>query len=325
MPQEVKNRTHSEKPVVIMGPTASGKTELALELAKKLGGEIISADSRQVFKYLSAGTAKPDGEWKSINEKNFYMVDSVPYHLVDIIDPMLNYDAGSFVHDANALLDEITRRQKLPIIVGGTGLYIQALFSGLDVLPKSDSGIRQELAEFARKHGSQALHEKLKEIDLESAKKIPSQNIQRTIRAIEVYKLTGQPISKLQSGKFYNALPVHLIKFVILTWNKARLVERIKKRTLENFDKWVAETRKLLNEGYPEDCPGLKSLGYSQIIDYINGKKTSSETIHNIVQLTISYAKRQMTWFNRYRNVFKLNFENAQDFKIDKICQMLCS
>ena len=303
------------KPITIMGANASGKTGLAIALAKKTGGEIISADSKQVYKYLSAGTSKPLGRWENIQGRNVYLVDGVPCHLMDITDPKSTYDAGTFVNDARALIESITAAGKTPIIAGGTGMYIQALWNGLDPLPGPNPEMRTALAAFAGEKGREALHAELAALDPKAAAQIPPNNIQRVIRAIEVSRLTGRPISEIWSGKFFDALPGDLGKFVFLKWEKTLLNERIKNRTVAVFDDWAEETRDLLARGYPEDSPGLKSLGYPQVIDYIAGKITRAQAAHSIVTLSMSYAKRQNTWFGRYKNV--LRFELTDPFDYD--------
>lgn len=301
--------TEPIKPITIMGANASGKTELALALAKKLKGEIISADSKQVYKYLATGTAKPSGAWTQTGGNNTYMVDGVPYHLVDTLDPRSSYDAGSFAKDAKALIERITADGKTPIIAGGTGMYMQALWNGLDELPGADEELRKSLAGAAREKGKEALHSQLAAIDPKAAAMIPPGNVQRVIRAIEITKLAGRPASQLWSGRFFNALPIHLGKFVFIKWKKEVLLERIKTRVCSGFDSWAAETRTLLERGYPEDAPGLKSLGYPQMISFLANKSSRAETAHDIITLSLAYAKRQNTWFSRYKNAIKLELE----------------
>ncbi|MCK4936949.1 MAG: tRNA (adenosine(37)-N6)-dimethylallyltransferase MiaA, partial [Elusimicrobiales bacterium] len=198
------------KPIVIMGANASGKTSLAIEIAKRFNGEIISADSKQVYRHLSAGTSKPLGKWEKSGNKKFYMVHGIPYHLLDIIDPKESYDAAIFAKDAKKLIKDIKRRGKLPIIAGGTGMYIQALWNGLDKMPKADIEVRNKLTAYAGKFGKLALYEKLEKVDPVAAVKIPPNNIQRVIRALEVSEITGKPISALWTGKFFDTLPAHL-------------------------------------------------------------------------------------------------------------------
>lgn len=304
----------SLKPITLMGANASGKTELALALAKKLGGELISADSKQVYQHLSAGTSKPRGSWTESGTGKVYLVDGVPYHLVDILDPRNSYDAGTFTKEAGRLLERITGAGRTPIIVGGTGMYIQALWNGLDRLPGADADLRAELAELARTKGKAALHAELAALDPKAAAMIPPGNQQRVIRAIEITKLAGRPASQLWSGSFFSALPVHLGKFVFMKWKKELLAERIKTRTAAAFDDWAAETAALLGRGYPEDAPGLKSLGYPQVMDFLANKLSKAEAVHSIVTLSLAYAKRQNTWFARYKNALKLEFEEPAEY-----------
>lgn len=309
------------KPITIMGANASGKTGLALEIARKIGGEIISADSKQIYKYLSAGTAKPSGTWETALGREVYLVDGVPYHLVDTADPRSAYDAGTFAEKARALIKSISASGGTPIITGGTGMYIQALWNGLDPLPAADPGIRKSLAFFAEKRGREALHSELAALDPAAAAQIPPGNLQRVIRAIEITRLAGRPVSELWSGNFFNALPGHLGKFVFMKWEKELLNERIKKRTADVFDAWVVETKTLLARGYPEDAPGLKSLGYPQVIDFISGRLSRAEAAHSIVTISMSYAKRQNTWFSRYKNALRFNLSDPSDYNTETLAE----
>lgn len=302
------------KTITLMGANASGKTEIALELARKLGGEILSADSKQTYKFLEAGTAKPAGAWTETPAGRAYMVEGVPYHLVDNLDPRSTYDAGTFVKEAKKVLAEITARGKVPVMAGGTGMYIQAFWNGMDDLPPSNPAIREELTALAEAVGKEALHAQLAAMDPEAAAKIPPGNIQRVMRAIEVTRLAGRPISQIWSGRFYNALPAHEGKFVFLKWQRDLLTERVKRRTVTRFDEWAAETRDLLAKGYPEDCPGLKTLGYPQMLDYLAGRLTRPDAIRMITASSMAYAKRQNTWFGRYRNAMLITLEKYEDY-----------
>ncbi len=302
------------KAITLMGANASGKTEIALELARKLGGEILSADSKQTYKFLEAGTAKPAGAWTETPAGRAYMVEGVPYHLVDNLDPRATYDAGTFVKEAKAVMAGILGRGKVPVMAGGTGMYIQAFWNGMDDLPPSNPAIREELTALAEAGGKEALHARLVEIDPEAAAKIPPGNIQRVMRAIEVTRLAGRPISQIWSGRFYNALPAHEGKFIFLKWQRDLLAERVKRRTVTRFDEWAAETRDLLAKGYPEDCPGLKTLGYPQMLDYLAGRLTKPDAIRLITAASMAYAKRQNTWFGRYRNALLITLEKYEDY-----------
>lgn len=302
------------KPITLMGANASGKTEIALELARRLGGEIISADSKQTYKLMEAGTAKPAGKWEDTPAGRAYLVEGVPYHLVDNLDPRASYDVGTFVKEAKRLVPEIWARGKVPIMAGGTGMYIQAYWNGLDELPAADPSLRAQLAALIAAGGKEALYAELMAVDPEAARRIPPGNVQRVMRAIEVTRLAGRPISKIWSGRFFDALPAHEGKFVFLKWTKELLAERVKRRTLQNFDAWAAETRALLDAGYPEDCPGLKTLGYPQMLDYLAGRMDKADTVRQIVAASMAYAKRQNTWFARYRNTLKLELQRPEDY-----------
>ena len=297
-----------------MGANASGKTEIALELARRLGGEIISADSKQVYKFMEAGTAKPAGAWADTPHGKAYLVEGVPYHLVDTLDPVASWDAGAFVKEAKRLSAEIWARSRVPIMAGGTGMYIQAYWNGLDELPPADPAMRGELAEYAETTGREKLHAELAALDPEAASRIPPNNIQRVIRAIEITRLAGRPVSQLWSGRFHNALPAHEGKFVFIRWQKDLLAERVRRRTATRFEEWASETRELLAKGYPEDCPGLKTLGYPQMQDYLAGRVSKPDAVKLITNASMAYAKRQNTWFGRYKNAELLELTDFKDY-----------
>lgn len=311
------------KPITLMGANASGKTEIALELARLVGGEIISADSKQAYKLMEAGTAKPRGDWRDTPAGRHYLVEGVPYHLVDTLDPRATWDAGDFTRQARQLLPEIWARNRVPLMAGGTGMYIQAFWNGLDELPPADPALREKLAALAAASGKEALHAELAALDPEAALRIPPGNVQRVMRAIEITRLAGRPVSELWSGKFFNALPAHEGKFVFLKWQKDLLAERIKKRTATRFDEWEAETRKLLELGYPEDCPGLKTLGYPQMLDYLAGRLNRQDTIRLITAASMSYAKRQNTWFGRYKNAMLVELNKFEDYDPKAIAERI--
>ena len=302
------------KPIVLMGANASGKTEIALELARRTGGEIISADSKQIYQFLEAGTAKPRGTWTETPEGRAYLVEGVPYHLVDTLDPRATYDAGSFVKEARAVITAVQGRGKVPIMAGGTGMYVQAFWNGLDDLPPPNPGLRLELAALVLASGKEALHDQLRAIDPEAARTIPPGNTQRVIRAIEISRQAGKPVSQVWTGRFFDALPVHEGKFIFLKWQKELLAERVKRRTLQRFDAWTEETRALLERGYAQDCPGLKTLGYPQVLDFLEGRLSKPDAIRAIIAVSMAYAKRQNTWFARYRNAVKLELEKPEDY-----------
>lgn len=294
----------SSEIIVILGPTAAGKTELALSLAKRLGGEIISADSRQIYKHLSAGTAKPEGRWSGEN----YLVEGVPYHLADFLDPRERYSAGRFAAQASSLISQIRSRGKRPIVAGGTGLYLKALFEGLDDLPGANEEIRQRLASEIGLFGPKELHRRLEKADPEAARRISPQNTQRLIRALEVHEMTGRPISSfwtrtgslsaVRRSPFADPQsPVPNPLFIGLWREKELLKKRIEKRAREIFPKMLEETRALLGRGCPEDAPGLRSLGYPEALQVLHGESSPAQGLENLVRKTCAYAKRQRTWF----------------------------
>ena len=306
-----------------MGANASGKTEIALELARGAGGEIISADSKQTYRFLEAGTAKPAGVWTDTPAGRAYLVEGVPYHLVDNLDPRSTYDAGAFVTEAKTVMAAVRARGKLPIMAGGTGMYVQAFWNGLDELPPANPAMRLELAALAETGGKDALHAQLRAIDPEAARDIPPGNVQRVMRAIEITRQAGRPVSQIWSGKFFHALPAHEGKFVFIKWNKELLAERVKRRTALRFDAWARETRSLLDRGYAEDCPGLKTLGYPQVMDFLAGRMSKPEAVHAIVAVSMAYAKRQNTWFARYRNAVKIELEKFEDYDPAALAQKI--
>ena len=297
-----------------MGANASGKTEIALELARRTGGEIISADSKQTYRFLEAGTAKPAGVWTDTPDGRAYLVEGVPYHLVDNLDPRATYDAGSFVKEARAVMAAVQGRGKVAVMAGGTGMYVQAFWNGLDELPPANPDLRQELAALAQAAGKEALHARLAALDPAAARTIPPGNLQRVIRAIEITRQAGKPVSQIWSGRFFNALPVHEGKFVFIKWAKELLAERVKRRTVQRFDAWAEETRALLGRGYAEDCPGLKTLGYPQVMDFLAGNLPKPDAVRLIIAATMAYAKRQNTWFGRYRNAVRIDLEKFEDY-----------
>lgn len=305
------------KPIVICGPTASGKTDLALFLARQLGGEIISADSRQTYKYLTAGTAKPAGQWHA----GRYLVEGVPYHLVDFLEPQEIFNAGAFVQKAQQLW--LDNPQTPFIFAGGTGMWLQACFVGMDNLPSSTPQTRQRLEDLLARRGKEGVHRTLEELDPQSAAQIPMGNIQRTMRAVELCWLTGQKASQVRSGKFHALPDPQKAAFVYLNWAKPALDERIRRRTQIIFEPMCLEAKALLAQGVPPEAPALKSLGYPQALAYLQGRLTADEAQEQIRLLTRQYAKRQRTWFNRYTNALRLDMQAAPDFNLPELAEKI--
>ncbi|MBI3550427.1 MAG: tRNA (adenosine(37)-N6)-dimethylallyltransferase MiaA [Elusimicrobia bacterium] len=288
--------------IAIVGPTASGKSALGIELARRLGGEIVSADSRQMYRHLDAGTAKPRGAWEeSSGAERRFVAEGVPHHLVDILEPSEAIDAGRFASLAKGAVAQIESRGKRPILVGGTGLYLRALLEGLDPLPKRDERIRERLAEMADANGRHWLHEELERVDPEAAKRIPANNLQRVVRALEVYELTGKPISSQWTGKPEASGPAPI--YLGIAWPRAGLEERIRDRCEDMFPGILDEVRRLVPARFTGREPGFQSLGYPEALRCIAGESTQAQGLASMIRSTVAYAKRQATWFKRQVSV----------------------
>jgi len=237
--------------LTIVGPTAVGKTELAMEIARAISGEIISVDSRQVYKYLDIGTAKPTPAQQK----------RVKFHLIDIISPDDNYSCGQFVRDAEAIIDELKKRNKIPIVCGGTGLYIKSLFNPLHPLPQSNPEIKKRLMNLLKNHGLPFLYDMLTRIDPAWAKRITPKDRQRILRGLEVYEMTGEPLSNLIKRKKREAK--YQAYLIGLNLPRPRLYQKIASR-FDNMIKrgLVAETRSLLDRGFNPNSNALRTLGY---------------------------------------------------------------
>ena len=293
--------------IVIVGPTASGKTRFSIFLAKLINAEIISADSLQVYKYMDIGTSKPNGTWLTVKSKRFFMVDNVPHHMVDIIKPDEEFNVGKYRTRVTNIIKQIYNRKKIPLLVGGGGLYIKAIVDGLCSAPPSNWGLRRKLREDAVKRGIEYLYNRLKKIDPKSASQIHKNNLQRIIRALEVYQITGIPFSKIQQ---ITMTPDYKTVMIGLHRSRNILYERINQRVEWMFQKGlVQEVQNLLNKGYTKTFPSMQGLGYKQVIDYLEGKADLKETIYLIKRDTRRYAKGQLTWFNKDKRIhwIKLN------------------
>ena len=283
------------KPLIILtGPTAVGKTELSIALAKSIGGEIISADSMQVYKYMDVGTAKIRSE----------EMDGVPHHLIDILEPDVAFNVAMFKDLAKSSVEDIYSRGRIPILVGGTGFYIQALLYDIDFSEEdSDSSIRKELETLVEIKGAAFLHEKLREVDPESAEQIHANNVKRVIRALEYYQLHGEKISTHNETERHKESPYDFLYFV-LTHDRQVLYERIEKRIDQMIDHGlISEVDNLLKKGYDSSLVSMQGLGYKELIPYLQKKCTLDEAIYVLKRDTRHFAKRQLTWFRRERNV----------------------
>ena len=317
MPADSASGESGPRIVVITGPTAVGKTGAAIELALRFNGEIISADSMQIYRHMDIGTAKPDAVQRS----------RVVHHMIDLADPDEMFDARRFSSQARELIAAISERRKLPFVVGGTGLYIKALLRGLfESLPR-DSNIRSRLKADAMQIGTSGLHERLKTVDAEAAEKIHPNDAFRIIRALEVFELTGKPISYHHQehgfrNPFYPALKIGLLMDRDLLYR--RIDERVDAMVAEGL---LEEVQGLLEKGYSADLNSMQSIGYRHMADFIQGKMDWEQTLVLLKRDTRRYAKRQMTWFGADREIRWLEadqwpkaIEWIEAFLADDVC-----
>ncbi|MDK2871902.1 MAG: tRNA dimethylallyltransferase [bacterium] len=276
--------------IVILGPTAVGKTDISISIAEKFECEIISVDSKQIYKLMDIGTAKPPREVR----------ERIPHHLIDIVFPDEIYTVGDFCVDAAKLVESISVRGKVPLMVGGTALYYWLfLRNPISNLPKADHELREELI----KLGKKKLYDKLLEVDPISANRIHPNDLQRIVRALEVFYLTGKPLSywltfEAEKSDKYEVL------WLGLNRDRNELYERINRRVDEMISKGlVEEVRGLLDMGYSPDLPALRGHGYREICDYFKGKCSLERAIDEIKKDTRNYAKRQLTWFRKWKDV----------------------
>ena len=283
--------------LVILGPTAVGKTEVAVDLLSKIKGEIISADSRQIYKEMDIGTAKPS---KEIREK-------IPHHLVDVVFPNEVFNAAEFGLKARAIIKKLQKEDKLPVLVGGSGLYIKAAVDGLFVGPGADWHLRKRLREKADKEGRGALYRELKKVDPEAASHIHPNDERRIVRALEVYELSGEKISAFQRR---SSSPLPNVVMVGLRKGRDSLYRSINKRVDKMIKEGlIEEVRGLLARGYSEELPSMQGLGYRQIIGYLKGKYPKEEAVRLIKRDTRRFARRQLNWFKRDKRITWLDVE----------------
>lgn len=303
------------KPLVILaGPTAVGKTELSIRLAKRINGAIISADSMQVYKYMDIGSAKimPDE------------MEGVKHYLIDELDPSDEFNIVRFQQMAKDALKEIYANGQIPIVAGGTGFYIQALLYDIDFTHQdSDEAFRKEMSDYAVEYGAEALHEKLKEIDPVSYKTIHANNTKRVIRALEYYRMTGQPISAHNEQEHQKVSPYNFAYFV-LTDDRKHLYDRIDYRVDLMMKKGlVDEVKNLYDMGYHKDMVSMQGLGYKELLSYLDGECSLEEAVYIIKRETRHFAKRQLTWFRRERDVIWLD-KSAYQYNDQRILTDMC-
>lgn len=279
-----------QKLLVLGGPTAVGKTELSIKLAKELKGEIISADSMQIYKYMDIGSAK-------VTEQE---MDGIKHHLIDVIEPNVPFSVADFKEYGEISLKNILSKNKFPIIAGGTGLYINSLTCNMTFTEaEKDEEYRLYLEKLSEEKGNDFVHEMLKEIDPVSYKEIHANNRKRVIRALEVYKLTKKPFSSFNAGEdFYKS--DYDVYYYVLTMNRDKLYERINKRVDIMIEKGLLEECiKLREMGYTSDMQSMQGIGYKEILYYLENKISFEDAVNMIKQGSRNYAKRQLTWFRR--------------------------
>lgn len=275
--------------IVLVGPTAVGKSGAAVRLAKSLGTEIISADSRMVYRGMDIGTDKPGAEERA----------AVVHHGIDLVEPDARFSAGRFKTVAEAAIDGLARTGRIPVVVGGTGLYVKLLLHGLWAGPEADWSFRERLYSEAEDRGGEYLHRRLESIDPDSARVIRPQDRSKLVRAIEVYEKTGRPLSEFHrehrfSERRYDAIQIGLRR------SRPDLYRRIESRVDRMMARGLEEeVRGLIQKGCPAGTPAMKGLGYRQILGWLNGEYDRAEAVQRLKRDTKRYAKRQFTWFNR--------------------------
>ncbi len=299
--------------IVLTGPTAVGKTRLSIDLARAVGGEILSADSMQVYRHMDIGSAK-------ITEEQ---MGGVPHHMIDILEPWEDFNVVIFQKKCLECLEEVYRRGRIPILTGGTGFYIQAVLKGIDFTDnEEDSSYREELEALAREKGAGFLHELLRQADPDAARSIHENNIRRTIRALEYHRLTGERISdhnrqERRKGSVYRSC------YFVLNDSRDRLYGRIEERVDEMLERGlVEEVRRLLEMGVKPGMVSMQGLGYKETAAYLEGEYTLEEAVSLIKRDTRRFAKRQLTWFRREQDVIWV--EKGQfDYDDEKIMEFM--
>ncbi len=300
--------------VIISGPTAAGKTDLSIALAKAIGGEIISADSMQVYKRFDIGTAKIRPE----------EMDGVKHYLIDIFEPDQDFNVFVFQKLALEAMEQIYHNGHIPIIVGGTGFYIQSVLYDIDFTEEeTDKDYRHMLEEKAKSEGAEVLHAMLQEVDPEAAEQIHANNIKRTIRALEYYHETGSRISEHNEEQRKRSSPYNYVYFV-LNRERKTLYERINQRVDQMIEEGLEnEVKELLSSGVSSESLAMQGLGYKEMVEYLEGKCDLEKAIYNIKIGTRHFAKRQLTWFRRERDVQWMNYEDFGNDKTKMLEEMI--
>ena len=283
--------SNTPKPIyAIAGPTASGKTALAVELSLRAEGEIVNFDSVQIYKGIEIATAKPTEEEKR----------GVPHHLIDYVDPRVNYTAADWASDAVGTINEIESRSKTPILVGGTGFYLRTLREPLFESPKTSDKLRERLRAIKERRGPEHLHQMLRRVDAESALRLQPRDFPRVMRALEVYFQTGERLSVQQPNRAEPPEFASRIRLFVLSPPRKELYEKINRRTEQHFNAGlIDEVKRLLADGVPETSNALGAHGYRRVCEYLRDERTLESAIEKTKQDVRNYAKRQLTWFRR--------------------------
>lgn len=306
----------NNKVIVIVGPTASGKTLLSLRIAELFDGEIVSADSMQIYKYMDIGTAKPTPE----------QMQTVPHHMIDFVSPLSTYTLADYLTDAKKCIDDILRRGKLPIITGGTGLYVSALADNIKLADMAfDEDFRAYLADLARRQGAYALRRLLRSVDETAAEKIHDGDIKRASRGLEVYRQTGKTPTELNRESKREPSPYDFYMIGLNYSDRAELYKRINDRVEQMFkDGLQEEVSKLRDSGmFRPGSTAYQAIGYRQFGEYFEGRITIDELKELIKRDTRRYAKRQLTWFRRDPRIKWINMVNPDDEYLDDLIKKL--
>jgi tRNA dimethylallyltransferase len=289
--------------IFLMGPTATGKTNIAAELFKRLPIELISVDSALVYRGMDIGTAKPSREF----------LNNAPHRLIDICEPDETYSAARFRNDALLAIDEIHSKNRTPLLVGGTGLYFRALESGISDLPDADAEIRQRLESEARDIGWQAMHDRLAEIDPVSAERIHPNDPQRIQRALEIYEISGRSMTDHYDDGDVSPFPFELIKIILNPGDRSRLHERIEHRFMKMLDEGLVDEVRAFhaNGRFSGSLPAMRMVGYRQVWNYLDGKSDYEEMVEKGIAATRQLAKRQMTWLRKEENGIWLDSDES--------------
>ena len=306
------------KILAVVGPTASGKTAISVELAHRLRGEVVSCDSMQVYRHMNVGTAKPTEDEKQ----------GVPHHLMDVVEPDAPFSCADYVTMAGKAVKDISARGKLPILCGGTGLYLDRFLCGEMEETHADEGLRASLFAFAESEGVEALHARLRAVDPESAEAIHPNNVKRVVRALEIYEQTGIPKSEFDRRSQAGESPYDALVIGLHYPRREVLYDRINRRVdMMLADGLLDETKQLLDEGVFEvNLTAAQAIGYKELLGYLNGSETLAEATENLKTATRRYAKRQLTWFGAKPYVVWVEMEKEGALRsLDDVCNEIIS